>query len=108
MLLQSREAGRVLAEQEEHEGQHAEDRHADERLTQRRREGQFPQPVPEPPCAEALDREQQSREAGHEELLELFARAAGIADPGLRSGLFVTTADLSPETLPLPPLVRWV
>ncbi len=32
-------------------------------------------------------------------------RAAERADPGLRTGLFVTTADLSVETLPLPPLV---
>jgi deoxyribodipyrimidine photo-lyase len=32
-------------------------------------------------------------------------RAAGVADSALRSGLFVTTADLSPETLPLPRLV---
>jgi deoxyribodipyrimidine photo-lyase len=32
-------------------------------------------------------------------------RAAGVAGPALRSGLFVTTVDLSPETLALPPLV---
>ncbi|MFZ4689169.1 MAG: FAD-binding domain-containing protein [Polymorphobacter sp.] len=32
-------------------------------------------------------------------------RTTGHADPALRTGLFVTTADLSPETLPLPPLV---
>lgn len=32
-------------------------------------------------------------------------RAADIADPALRTGLFVTTADLSPERLRLPPLV---
>ena len=35
----------------------------------------------------------------------LGLRPAGNADPGLRTGLFVTTADLSPEMLPLPPLV---
>jgi deoxyribodipyrimidine photo-lyase len=31
--------------------------------------------------------------------------AAGAVDPALRTGLFVTTADLSPERLALPPLV---
>ncbi len=35
----------------------------------------------------------------------LGLRAAGRADPALRTGLFVTTADLSAETLVLPPLV---
>jgi deoxyribodipyrimidine photo-lyase len=37
--------------------------------------------------------------------LPMGVRAAGVADSALRSGLFVTTADLSPETLPLPRLV---
>ena len=74
MLLQSCEAGGVLAEQEEHERQHAEDGHADERLVQRGREGEFAEPVPQPPRSVALNGEQQNREPGDEELLELFAR----------------------------------
>ena len=77
MLLQPGEAGRVLAEQEEHERQHAEDGHADERLVEGGREGEFAEPVPQPPRSVALDHEQQDREPRDEELLELFAGTAG-------------------------------